>query len=63
MEPAEFVRYRGREIAGQLREWREVPYPEKLWLLRKVVADGHSDAARAIAEVSALLRRLARGEA
>jgi very-short-patch-repair endonuclease len=77
MEPAEFVRYRGREIAGQLREWREVPYPEKLWLLRKVVADGHSDAARAIAEeigfgrvtesfkaeISALLRRLARGEA
>ena len=50
MEPADFVPYRGLEVAGERREWRDVPYPEKMWLVRKVVSAGSTDAARAIAE-------------
>ena len=37
-------------LEGENREWREVPYPEKVWLVKTVVAAGHDDVSRAVAE-------------
>lgn len=43
-------------VNGERREWREVPYPEKLWLVRKVLEQGPDDPARAVAQLIGLGR-------
>ena len=55
-EPAKYFVFRGLEINGERREWREVPHPEKLWLVRKVVEEGAGDPARAVAQLIGLGR-------
>src|SRR5690606_21300318 len=55
-EPAEFVAFRGMDSNGERREWREVPHPEKLWLVRKVLEEGAGDPARAVAQLIGLGR-------
>ena len=47
--PEALVHYRGLTINGERREWREVPHPEKLWLVRNVLENGSDDPARAVA--------------
>ena len=50
-EPRAELPFRGLMLNGERREWREVPYPEKRWLLRKALAeDNEDDLARAIAD-------------
>ena len=50
-EPAEIVPFRGLRIGRETRDWREVPDPEKLGLLRNILARSpHGDTARAVAE-------------
>lgn len=48
--PQTTVPFRGLLLAGERREWKEVPHPEKLWLVREILRDGRSDPARAVAE-------------
>jgi len=55
-EPAEHFVFRGLNVNGERREWREVPYPEKLWLVRKVLEQGPDDPARAVAQLIGLGR-------
>jgi len=55
-EPAEHFVFRGLTVNGERREWREVPYPEKLWLVRKVLEQGPDDPARAVAQLIGLGR-------
>lgn len=50
------VRFRGLAINGERREWREVPHPEKLWLVRKILDGGSDDSARAVAEAIGIAR-------
>jgi hypothetical protein len=75
MPPEALVRYRGQTINGERREWREVPYPEKLWLVRKILDGRSDDLARAVSneigiarvttqfrtEIAELARHLERG--
>ncbi|MFO1058794.1 MAG: DUF3320 domain-containing protein [Dongiaceae bacterium] len=49
-EPQPQIRFRGLAIAGETRAWREVPHPEKLWLVRDCRAADPDDTARAVAE-------------
>lgn len=48
--PALLVQFRGLTVNGKRREWREVPHPEKLWLVRKVLGGGGAPV-RAIADM------------
>jgi very-short-patch-repair endonuclease len=73
--PEALVPFRGLCIAGERREWREVPQPEKLWLVRELRQTNGDDTARAVAEtigvgritaqfrteIADLVRHLARG--
>ena len=36
-EPGDFISFRGLEIAGEPRSWKQVPYPEKLGLAVSIV--------------------------
>ena len=54
--PKTLVRYRGLIIGDERREWREVPLPEKLWLVRKVLEKGSDDPTRAVANTIGLSR-------
>ena len=47
--PEALVPFRGLRILGESREWKEVPHPEKLWLVREMLRDDHGDPARAVA--------------
>ena len=47
--PQELFRYRGLLINGERRDWREIPHPEKLWLVREILGST-DDPARSIAE-------------
>ena len=50
-EPRAEVPFRGLMLNGERREWREVPHPEKIWLVRKASVDkDEDDLARAIAD-------------
>jgi very-short-patch-repair endonuclease len=48
--PEPLVPFRGLLLAGERREWKEVPHPEKLWLVREILQRGSDDPARAVAE-------------
>ena len=50
MEPVGELQFRGFLLEGESREWREVPYPEKVWLVKSIAATGHDDLSRAVAE-------------
>lgn len=50
MEPVPLVPFRGLGAGSEARDWREVPYPEKLWLVRSVLDRGAADPARAVAD-------------
>ena len=50
MQPVSELQFRGLLLKGENREWREVPYPEKVWLVKTVAAAGHDDLPRAVAE-------------
>jgi Protein of unknown function (DUF3320) len=54
--PEALVPFRGLCIAGESREWREVPYPEKLWLVRELLQNDGQDTERAIAETIGVAR-------
>jgi len=47
--PAEEMPFRGLQVAGEPREWREVPHPEKLGLVRRFVERGVEDVAASVA--------------
>lgn len=47
----EMVGFRGMGLGGTRREWREIPYPEKLGLVRSILEKGTSDLARDVADV------------
>ncbi len=49
-EPKPEVKFRGPSVGDGRRKWREVPHPEKLWLVRKIISERNDDPARAIAE-------------
>lgn len=48
--PEARVTFRGLLVEREVREWREVPFPEKLGLVEKVLSRGKSDIAREVAE-------------
>ena len=50
MQPVGELQFRGFLVEGENREWREVPYPEKVWLVKTIAAAGHDDLSRAVAE-------------
>jgi Protein of unknown function (DUF3320) len=51
VEPRTEIPFRGLMLNGERREWREVPHSEKIWLVRKALADDNGDdLARAIAD-------------
>jgi Protein of unknown function (DUF3320) len=54
--PEALVPFRGLRIAGDSREWREVPHPEKLWLVRELLQNDGKDTARAVAEAIGVAR-------
>lgn len=51
VEPQAVSPFRGLAIRGEPRAWREVPYPEKIALVRTVLAQGTDDVARSVADV------------
>jgi hypothetical protein len=56
VNPEPSVPYRGLTINGDRREWRDVPHPEKIWLVREVLNTGTSDPARAVADAIGFTR-------
>lgn len=50
MPPEGLFRYRGPTVNGERRDWREVPHPEKLWLVREILESGTDDPARSVAD-------------
>jgi very-short-patch-repair endonuclease len=54
--PETLVLYRGLTIGDERREWREVPHPEKLWLVRKILVGSSADPARAVADAIGIAR-------
>lgn len=48
--PAGIVAFRGLRLDGEVRDWRDIPHPEKLGLLREVSAAAPEDLPRAVAE-------------
>lgn len=54
--PEALVHFRGLVVNGERRDWREVPHPEKLWLVQKTLEGGSEDLARAVAEVIGVSR-------
>ncbi len=51
MDPAELIEFRGLRVNETKRNWDEVPHPEKLGLVRKVLNTNPEDSAREIAKV------------
>jgi hypothetical protein len=50
-EPAEIIAFRGLRIGDETREWREVPYPEKVGLVRAILTTADDvDIARMVAD-------------
>jgi very-short-patch-repair endonuclease len=49
IEPNEVISFRGMEIKGEKRDWRDVPYPEKLGLAVSTIESGVEDPVNAIA--------------
>ena len=56
VQPAMMIPFRGLTLGGEHREWREVPDPEKLWLVKKCIDGKNEDLARAVAELSGIGR-------
>jgi very-short-patch-repair endonuclease len=50
-EPVDALSFRGLEINGRLRQWKEVPLPEKLGLIRKILDQAPEDLAETVAGV------------
>lgn len=50
LTPQALVPFRGLRVAGERREWKEVPHPEKLSLVRELLHDQGEDTVRAVAE-------------
>lgn len=48
-EPADAIAFRGLGFGDVDREWADVPYPEKLGLMREILAEAPEDPARAVA--------------
>lgn len=48
--PQPSVEFRGLGVGGTAREWSEVPYPEKVWLVQAVWDRRPSDPVRVVAE-------------
>jgi len=51
MEPTDVLPFRSLEISGRLRQWKEVPLPEKLGLIRETLDQAPVDLAEAVAHV------------
>lgn len=50
VEPSGIVPFRRMRLDGETRDWRDIPHPEKLGLLRDVAAAAPADLPRAVAE-------------
>jgi hypothetical protein len=50
------VPFRGMQVGGAQREWRDVPYPEKLGLIREVLSTSPSDPARSVGDAIGISR-------
>lgn len=50
VEPAAVYAFRGLEVAGRDRLWKEVPLPERLGLVQAIIGSEPVDLARAVAE-------------
>lgn len=48
--PRDILEFRGMVLAGELREWRDIPHPEKLGLVRAIRAADPADLPRAVAD-------------
>lgn len=51
MEATDVLSFRGLEVAGRLRQWKEVPLPEKLGLIRETLDREPEDLAETVAHV------------
>lgn len=51
VEPSDALPFRGLEVNGRPRQWKEEPLPEKLGLIEKALAQGPVDLAGSIANV------------
>ncbi|MFZ7094019.1 DUF3320 domain-containing protein [Primorskyibacter sp. 2E233] len=51
LEPTDVLPFRGLEVVGRLRQWKEVPLPEKLGLIRETLDRGPEDLAETVAHV------------
>ena len=49
VEPETKVPFRGLGTSVGQRKWSEVPHPEKLWLVSRIMSGGSADPARAVA--------------
>lgn len=49
VEPSDVLPFRGLEVNGRARQWKEVPLPEKLGLIEETLARGPADLAEAVA--------------
>jgi very-short-patch-repair endonuclease len=54
--PKDIVPFRGMQVGGTRREWRDVPYPEKLGLIRDVLSTSPSDPARSVGDAIGISR-------
>lgn len=51
VEPSDVLPFRGLEVNGRPRQWKEVPLPEKLGLIKETVAQAPADLAESVADV------------
>ena len=51
VEPSDVLPFRGLEVNGRPRQWKEVPLPEKLGLIEETLAQAPADLAGSVADV------------
>jgi hypothetical protein len=51
MAPADVTPFRGLDVSGRERQWKEVPLPERRGLVRETLEKAPSDLAEAVAGV------------
>ena len=51
VEPSDVLPFRGLEVYGRPRQWKEVPLPEKLGLIEETLAQAPADLAESVADV------------
>lgn len=54
--PQDIVQFRGMQVGDAQREWRDIPYPEKLGLICDILATNPSDPARRVGDAIGISR-------